>query len=492
MKSIYFVMASAVLLLFIWHLTTAQVQAQAQIPWEQPIRLSTEGVDIDNEASMVADAYGYLHVFWPEENLEDGRSTIQYTRFDGKFWSEPLDIYLAPPRATIGVISPLVDQQGTLHLLWTEGNTGPIYYSTAPAYDALSAWAWTKPRRLDIPAYHFRFQIDAQDTLHIVYTDFYGSEPGVYYVQSIDYGLTWSAPLWLDPDIPPNEAPPLVQFALDQQGGLHALWYYKALEIPASPGTWIRYANSLDGGANWSFPFTIDSVEESEPDELRLPSPGMSVIGDTVHVIWAGTSNTNREHRFSSDRGLTWTETRRVFGDLGGQAIGDGLAVDGAGRLHFIGQIRWPQALYHIIWNGTQWLEPSIAYLIARNDGEGRQGRYHAHNVRAAIRADNQLVVTFTDEHTGPLYAMYRTLEDVPAAIPLSTPQPEPTVQLLEPELIFLPTPKPIASIDNIEQLSAAPGNQPSLATNLWWGVLPTLLLVLVITAVRLLFVRPR
>lgn len=441
-----------------------------------------------SQVQMVPDQYGYLHVFWSEteSGIENARSSsILYTRFNGAFWEDPVDIYFMTRPGSINSLAVDIDRHGTLHLIWTEGNQGPVYYSSAPAYEALSARAWETPVSVEIPAFLVTLKIDAEDMLHVAFIDFYGPEPGVYYTRSRIGSFSWSDPTWLDPDIPLNEAPQVLRFELDQRGGLHAAWHYIILDTESVLGQWVRYTHSLDGGNTWSPAYTIDIVDdEDDPGELRLPNPGMAVAGDQVHVIWAGTSNTNREHIVSLDRGQTWSEPKRVFGNLGGQAIGDGIAVDAADRLHFIGQIRWPQGLYHVVWDQDHWSEPTLAYLIAWDAFDERDGRYHAHNVRAAVRAGNQLVVAFTDEAVGPLYVMYRTLEDVSPLSPLPTPEPTVTLQPSPTATIarVTPPPHPFSADSDLAQTASA-----DPARLLWAGAWPPIILISIVVGVWLL-----
>ncbi len=457
----------------------AQIQEKA---WTGPQRLSNPGVESAGEAVTVADQFGHLHMFWSEVDPEDDVSTIQYTVFDGEGWLEPIDIWAARRGFTIGSYAASIDEKGILHLIWVDGSLGPIYYATAPANEAMSAHAWSEPVIQGVPAFQVQLAVK-QGVLHIIYSNFFGDEPGVYYFRSVDGGKSWSPPYWLDPDIPLNDGPTTIQFAIDDKDGLHVSWAYSQLDKPGIPGHWVRYAHSLDGGKNWSNPFTIDIAEESDPDELRLPSPGMVVTGDEVHVIWAGNSNTQREHRFSLDRGESWSETQRVMGNLGGQAIGDGLVKDAAGRLHFFGQIRWPQGVYHSVWDGTGWTTPSMVYLIASTDAEGRNGRYHAHYVRAGILAGNQLLLTFTDEPSGPLYAMFHTLEDVTALSFVPTPSSKPIVT---PPTSVSPTATPLPLSAPTGQTFANVEDVPNLGASIWLGLLPAAVLILGIILIQL------
>ncbi|MCP4423357.1 MAG: hypothetical protein GY803_02585 [Chloroflexi bacterium] len=452
--------------------------------WHGPQRLSSLGVESAGEAVMVADPYGILHVFWSEVSPEDGWVSLQYATFDGEEWSTSIDLRLSPPAVGIGSYSADVDSNGMLHLAWTEGNTGPIYYMTAQSENADSVRLWSEPIRIGVPANEVRIQVERSVT-HLFFTNFWGREPGAFYMRSKDAGESWSDPFWLDPDIPLTDAPVIPQFLSDGAGGLHATWYYKDLTTNGAIGHWIRYAHSLDGGESWSDPLTIDIADE-EPDELRLPHPGLAITGDQVHVVWAGTSGTLREHRYSLDRGATWTETERAMGHLHGQGLGGGMVTDAAGRIHFFAQIRWPQGVYHAIWEEDRWSAPAIIYLMARNDEEGLKGRYHAHSVRAGIRAGNQLVVTFTDEAVGPLYVMYHTLQDVPPLSPVPTPAPTAAP---------MPTSIPDVLAPGLETDGGATFSSPegfvdgeavsNFGSPIWLGVFPAIVLLIIVIAAQ-------
>ena len=468
------------LLLFVLAGTAVYAAAQSESrQWEGPVLLSNPGVVETGEAKMVPDPYGNLHVFWSEVNPADRVHSIQYTVFDGESWAKPVDIFFAPRGFEIVSYAAAVDDQGQLYLVWNQGNVGPLLFASAPIDTAMSAQAWSEPQTIDAPAHKVHFEIDSQGTFHIMYENFYGQEPGIYYMRTERDSSSLSVPFWLDPDVPQGFAPTLLKFVIDDQDGLHATWYYRSTE----PGNlivadWVRYAHSLDGGRDWSIPITIDRVEGDDAvDELRLPHPGLAVTGSQVHIVWAGNENTEREHRYSLDRGLTWTNTERILGNLHGQGLGGGLVIDAIGRIHYFAQIRWPQGVYHMIWDGEQWLDPSMIYFIARGGTEDREGRYHAHSVRAGIRAGNQLVVTFTDEATGPTYAMWATLDDV-ASVETAAPQPTPTAvsEVAAVPLAVNPTPTTIP-LDAASQ--AAPFDSPNTASGLWLGLVPAGLLLL-------------
>ncbi|MCA9977561.1 MAG: hypothetical protein KC413_17500 [Anaerolineales bacterium] len=466
-----FVAALMVCIVLGTELTRAQMQDNR---WRLPQLISTPGVEQTGEAVLVPDQYGFVHMFWQEMGPDDERESIMYTRYDGRTWADPIDIRVAPPGLTIGTISPTIDSEGLLHLIWNEGNSGPVYYMSAPAYDALSVQHWSTPQYIDLPAYLPQLRIDDAGVFHIVYSNFYGQEPGIYYTRSFDRGITWSNPVWLDPDIATNQAPQLMHFELDAEGGLHVLWLYIGLDTGAALGQWIRYAHSLDGGDTWSRPFTIDEADDT-PDELRVSHPGFAVVGNTVHAIWAGNTDVEREHRYSLDRGVTWTETEHLFGHLQGMALGDALTGDENGRLHLLAQIRWPQGIYYTTWDAESgWKPITMIYLIAANGLEERDGRYHAHSLRSTIRGGNELVAAFTNEAFGPMYVTSRILDDLdpitPLPFPSPTPQPTPRTTVTPVEMT--PTPRPF------QPGTSGSTDVPNLGSSIWEGALPAVLFV--------------
>jgi hypothetical protein len=471
--------------------------AQAQVlggGWSEPYRLSSEAGKA-SEGYLAADQYAYVHCFWTETLFANQRTVIKYARFDGATWTKPNDIYVT----NLGIVnvSPFVDQQGIIHIAWAEGLIGPAYYTYAPANNALSAQNWAKPIQINVPARVVHLRADSRGVLHILYIDQTEESAGVYYIRSEDKGITWSEPVWLDPDILPAHIPDSLNFEVDENDGLHAVWVYGTKEENATPD-WVRYTHSLDGGHTWSSPFLVDHYDQESNHKLTFAGPIMTVQGQTVHVIWAAGSLPHRYHRFSTDAGRTWSEAVQIFGELHGQAF-DGLAVDRAGRVHFFGQIRYPMGIYHAYWDQTQWSKPSLVYLISEDGSEEGMGdRVHAHYTLPVVRAGNQLVLTFTDGPADPnrrLFVMYRTLDDIlplenmptpvlpPTPVPISRPTPnQPT---LMPEwTATVPALEP-AELQSVGRVPA-----PDLAIRV--ALVPTLLVLGVTIIIQLLYRRRR
>lgn len=442
---------------------------------------------------MLSDSFGLIHVFWSEDGFDHLRSLIYYATYDGESWSTPADIYASWPGTTINDLSASVDNEGYLHLVWSEGVMGPLKYAKAEIGEASSARGWQEPKLIDVPAHKVEMAVDEAGVIHVVYVNSYSELPGVYYFFTENQGKAWTYPTWLDPDIPVSAVPAWLDMAMDEQGGIHIVWSYVDQGTSASQGRWVRYSHSLNGGETWLEPFSVDFADE-EVDELRMANPGIVISGEEVDLVWSGTSETQREHRFSLDRGLTWSETQLILNGLEGQAIGDGLATDSLGRIHFVGQIRYPQAIWHGVGDAGSWSEPTIAYFIRQGlPDEDFAGKIHAHNVRLAVRNGNQLVMTFTTSPGEPqvvLYAMQAVLDEVP-----ETPASAlPGAQVAETQA--LPSPGPTAQVEP----TAAPGGSgsaifsvgevvadPSPTSTLWMGALSSLILVTSVAAFRIL-----
>jgi hypothetical protein len=485
------------------YMARAQVEEAA---WSSPFRISGRDTK-STEATLIADNFGYVHVFWGEI-LDDDRSIVKYSRYDGAVWSVPISIYIGPADFTFDSISPMIGSDGRLYVYWSEGIVlKNIRIASAPIQDTLSAQAWAQPSRIQVLVKDMRVVEDSQGRHHLIFNRIDAFGRGLYYMVSTDKGGTWSAPVWLDPDLPKGLTPSNLNLAIDAADNLHIVWGYEILDILTSESNWIRYGRMEAATGNWTTT-TIDRIDpEDVAIEYKLTAAGpvLALSGNQVVVIWAGGTLHYRHFRYSSDGGLTWSSPVRLFGGLNGQAF-DGMTVDATGRIHYFAQIRFPTAIYHSIWDGTRWTSPSTVYFIKYSgDDQEPTDKIQAHAVHPAIRAGNQIVLTFTDEPPNPkrgVYVMMMTMTDVdpapvdtpPPSLPTATPLPVPT----EPAAITgtpqtTPTTGPVGTVTNDpirttedSGLTTASESSPNSNNALIIGMLLSMLVLGIIITARI------
>lgn len=333
-------------------------QAQ-QGGWSEAVNLSNSESQ-SNTPSMTVDPSGAVHVVWVEV-ADDGRSFISYARFADGGWSPANEIMTSPIYQDAESPSIAADSRGYLHLVW-RGDIN-ILHSSAYAPMAGAAQSWSKPRALEYMEEDLRrpqLVIDAQDVLHLVYAIIIGSNSGIYYMQSNDYGATWSDPVSIYKNASPNRMVDYPRLAVGPDGGLHAAWV--EFNYPESfPAIGIRYAASKADGESWSEAISLADGPYHFPDIITRGQ-------DEVHVVFSGTGTDRYKfHTWSADGGKTWSEPWRNT-DLGGYQGVPALTVDADQTIHWltIGSIFGlnTHGLYHAEWKDDRW-QPGEVPLVS-------------------------------------------------------------------------------------------------------------------------------
>jgi hypothetical protein len=318
---------------------------------------------------------------------------------DGDTWTKPVVALRSPSDdASDGsAYEPTLAVLGDrLHVLWSGGPDGKIWYSRAFLSDVDSAGGWEVPRPLPAPSgspsdsfetgSSPHLVADAGGTLHALYAVPVNEGRGIYYVRSDDGGETWSDSVpvfgaaeagWAAVDEP--------RLALDGNGVVHATWVRAALAADQPPQG-VYYARSEDGGGTWSEARLVAEGAYGWP-QVFANGPG------TVHLLWnAATGSRTWFHRWTgstvqrnttgsaSDSAVEgqnawggWTRPEQVpgFGNVPGPL---GLVADEGGTLHMTGLARnqsGETALLYVTWSEGRWGEPETQPLEVKSAEQG-------------------------------------------------------------------------------------------------------------------------
>lgn len=342
--------------------------------WTTPTVVSAPS-EISWFPDLAVDPFGTVHVVWcltiPLGERRGLQEQVNYTHWSGESWSEPNDI--VPPSADIVRNAIATDLTGYVHLLFGgsvyDGFT--LYHQKAPAGEAWSAGAWSKPHRINQGiSYMGDMAIDSQGVIHVVYDDTIrrGDEDelvlsDVFYRRSTDNGRTWSIPVRLYSEPLLGSARPYVE--VDRDDVIHVTWDegWDRLTPTINDNYYGVYISSADGGETWTLPTVIDYPDETAV-QLVVGSDGQG----GVMLVWRSMERDEFFYQWSLDGGSSWEEQAEIPGVLARPwtipfDMYD-MATDSDGRIHLlvVGR-RSPErdallGIYHLVWDGDSWSNP--------------------------------------------------------------------------------------------------------------------------------------
>lgn len=414
-KAHWSVMLAAVLILLPVAFGPAFAQ-QPRVEWSDLVNLSDSEGD-SRHPSIVADAYGYVHVLWSEDSGSGQRDTIAYTRWNGHSWLPANDVLFVPGENVADYVSVDVDQGGRLHAVWTGQSL--FYYASAPGSEAHAPRAWTKP--LAVAGDSARSQLESDilvadaGELHIVYATRLGGA-GVYHIRSDDEGSMWTSPSLLSQGLGDSEiAFGSVKLIEDGHGRLHVVWQTFNSE---GFGQAVYYTRSLDDGRQWENPIKLAS---RRPDAFETGWPYISARGNSeLHIVYVdGPDSTGRYHRVSGDGGATWGEPLHILSDMVGINGYVIPVLDGAASLHLIVNMR-PRAtqvtgIYYAQWTDAGW--SSVTEVTTGGDYAPE-----AHRMEVTVRLGNEFHVVYYSPPTGDVWCIAGRATTVTPQQPLAVP----------------------------------------------------------------------
>lgn len=344
--------------------------------WSSPTLLAT-GVQPTFPLIYTSDDEN-LNVFWAQSPAldTDSNGVINYAGWDGSQWSPATNIITAASETAGTLSATLNKKRGRLLLVWSSEKDGNLLFSWADVSRVNIPSEWDIPRDIPSPSQWTSspdILVDALGRIVVVYAVPFNENRGIYLVESIDNGTTWSAPVrvfdavssgWDMVDNP--------KIAVTADGRLHVLFtkYLGSKKYPAG----LYYSQSVDGGTTWSDPEVVS-------DSPVVWSELVSNDGQTIHRLWQvnGKSGVANLHDVSRDGGVSWGISNNITG-ASDVTMPVTAAVNDTGELHLIQLVTEDSPRYlkeydlrikDWRWDGTQWsAQPSQTLKIEGDRAE--------------------------------------------------------------------------------------------------------------------------
>lgn len=363
---------------------------------------------------VAADELGYVHVFWTEGQ------TINYMRKDQTGWSAPFDV-VYQSGMSINFPQAVIDKNQRLHLVWEA--FGKIYHKSVYAWESTKLGKWSENQviaSIGGTGTPIRIALDHSDRLHMLLVDWYGSSetvPGnVYHMQSEDGGETWSELTQISV-VPEGDLATDPRMAFDSMDRVHIVW---AQMSPQQDGLQegVYYSRLAKGGIEVLSPYEI---ARHTTGNKWLMGINVGLASDNeVLAIWVCGELAHRCQSMSTDGGQTWSASTSVFPELIGLSGWDSMFTDSSGTLYWMGDLRYPQAMYYSYWDGTQWIDPPT---IGSTDQYMQLGE----NVVTTVALGNQVHVVIQLAETisymsGVTTSLGEDIQDYTRFAPTETP----------------------------------------------------------------------
>jgi hypothetical protein len=262
--------------------------------WGADTRLTTD--PSWSERPSVTVLGSTVHVVWYDGRLGPPRIFYKRSLDSGLTW-EP-DVSLTPA-AGVGYHPSVAVSGSIVHVVWTDMSAGPqIYY--ARSLDNGTTWETARNVTPDAPpaGKNLAAVAVAGSIVHVTWMDTRNG-PQIYYMRSLDNGVTWEAGRGITP-VPSQFASVAVAGAL-----VHVAYadFRLGNEVPK-----IYYTRSLDNGVHWA-------AEVPLAESVSSWYPSVAVVGPHVHVVWPDNRNGDVAeiyYKESLDAGSNWRPDVRL------------------------------------------------------------------------------------------------------------------------------------------------------------------------------------
>jgi hypothetical protein len=444
--------------------------------WTDPVEVTIGNQQI-SALSSVSDGENNIHTFWVQPPLvagNEGTAVIQYTRWDGKSWSNPTAVISRlsgnPVQLTVNG-----DYLGRLLLAWIDGKTGEILFSWASADLASRSLEWEKPISIFTASQANSspdILVDTSGRIVIVYAVPINENRGIYLIESGDAGKTWSQPLQVfDAVSASGDIVDQAKIGLTGDGRLHILFSKFSFQGEQRQSLGLYYSQSVDGGFTWS-----------EPEEItNNPVHWSEIVGydrSILHRLWQETRQSMLVsfHQISQDGGATWSSPV-IVSSISANTTLTTQIMDRTGNLHFL-QLTTEDNLIilnHHMWDGSRWVsqKPKELYI---------QDRGVLSSITAGVSSKGNLLVSvladypyLTDELKSGILSVGKSLglpEEIQTPYPAIITVAEPTVVATEEISNILETPTQISPVRGLNFSLSSLANKNLIGFLLLGGII--------------------
>jgi hypothetical protein len=449
---------------------------RVHVLWSEDVGGESGNLVLNPQGTPVLDTMGN-----PIYLSQKSGNTLFYALWDGKQWHKPQDLFynsqgiLEYPDAVVdpnGILHVI--------WIANQGGITQLLYSQVFSDEAENPLSWSTPVVLaeSVLAAYYPSAIGADSTggLHVVYSAL-GTSPGLDVINSYDGGITWSDPskLFLTFDnTGSEEGVSTIRLVVDKKDRIHVTFSRFGKD---GNGKAIYYLQSDDYGKTWTAPFEVSSWQ---PGFYEVDWLSAGVVNNEIHLVWEGGPLAFVNERISKDGGVTWDEPHQIMPNLVGENGFADLVVDSADQLYALVVKRADPSsrtngIWFSQWNKDQWSYPLLLgsykyslYSTAKTIPEPElqnilRGTFTGNGIRyqrAAIVSGNQLFVVAVNEYGGDIYASQTELS-APKIDPRLYSKPSaPLVVVTNVPTLQVPEIKPTPILNPLNQPLANPGQQ--------------------------------
>lgn len=267
--------------------------------FNEPENISNTPEGSYNPAILV-DVDGNLNVTWEDETPGNYEIYFNYSDDDGVSWSPPINISNTSGTSSRPIMA--ADSAGNFYIVWYDYTPGKadIFFIQSTNYGL----TWSYPLNISNNPARSYYPVISVDNAGDLYVVWYDDTPGnfdIFFSHSSDNGTSWSSPINISKNKGDCKRPAMT---MDIDGNLNVSW-----EDDTSGNYEIYFSRSIDGGASWS---PVVNISNNSSLSFK-PAMAMDSVGN-LSVIWEDDSIGDYEIYFSrsTDNGVSWSPAVKI------------------------------------------------------------------------------------------------------------------------------------------------------------------------------------